>query len=249
MKSLIVTVAGTATRFNRDTEEETLKCLYHIGSPQNCLLYQIFDKARDMDEFIVVGGFLYDRLCDFIETHCKEFSGRIKTVYNPLFKEYGSGYSLIKGVDAVSELSDEVIFVEGDLFFASEDFDRIKTSARNVITVNHELIDAGKSVVLYKNTDGQIKYIYDTGHKTLRIEEAFVAVYNSGQIWKFINPDRLRGTIRELSPEQIRSTNLEIVQGYFSGLQESDSDIIPLNVWHNCNTVADYKKVYSLIAQ
>lgn len=34
MKYLIITVAGTATRFNRDTKEETLKCLYYTDEPQ-----------------------------------------------------------------------------------------------------------------------------------------------------------------------------------------------------------------------
>ena len=38
MKYLIITVAGTATRFNRDTEKETLKCLYYKDSPKFALL-------------------------------------------------------------------------------------------------------------------------------------------------------------------------------------------------------------------
>ena len=41
MKYLIITVAGTATRFNRDTKEETLKCLYYARTfrPKNGMLY------------------------------------------------------------------------------------------------------------------------------------------------------------------------------------------------------------------
>ena len=41
MKYLIITVAGTATRFNRDTKEETLKCLYYTEEPQYALLAQL----------------------------------------------------------------------------------------------------------------------------------------------------------------------------------------------------------------
>ena len=41
MRTLIVTVAGTATRFNRDTEKEVLKCLYYKERPEYTLLYQI----------------------------------------------------------------------------------------------------------------------------------------------------------------------------------------------------------------
>lgn len=247
MRSLIITVAGTATRFNQDTEEQTLKCLYYIDSPKNSLLYQIFDKSRDVDEIIVVGGFLYEKLCAFIKEYCEEFSQKIRTVFNPLYADYGSGYSLIEGIKAVSETSDQVIFVEGDLFFDANDFLRVRTSVRDVITVNRELIDARKSVILYKDTAGHIKYVYDTGHQALFIREPFTAIFNSGQIWKFTDPARLRAVIDGLSAEQEKGTNLEIIQGYFGGLSSSDIEIVPLSIWYNCNTVADYKKVYETI--
>ena len=39
MKYLIITVAGTATRFNRDTKEDTLKCLYYEDSSEYALLH------------------------------------------------------------------------------------------------------------------------------------------------------------------------------------------------------------------
>ena len=59
MKTLIITVAGTATRFNRDTSRDTLKCLYFQENPQYSLLYQILDKARDIDKYVIVGGYLF----------------------------------------------------------------------------------------------------------------------------------------------------------------------------------------------
>ena len=247
MRSLIVTVAGSATRFNRDTEEQTLKCLYHIGSPKKCLLYQIFDKARDVDEFIVVGGFLYDKLTDFIKTDCAEFAAKITTVYNPLFAEYGSGYSLVKGVESLSGNSDEVVFVEGDLFFDKAEFARILNSEKDVITVNHELIDARKAVILYETEEGRFKYLYDTSHKTLIINEPFLAIYNSGQICIFKSVDGLKIAVTNLTAKQIQGTNLEIIQSYFGNMNRSDVEIVPMTVWYNCNTVADYKKVYSII--
>ena len=249
MRSLIVTVAGTATRFNRDTQEQTLKCLYYIDSPKNCLLYQIFDKARDIDEFIVVGGFLYGKLCDFIAAYCSEFDGKIKTVYNPKFEEYGSGYSLIKGIENISEDSNEVLFVEGDLFFDNHEFNKVKNSDKDVITINHELIDAAKSVILYVNESGNFRYLYDTNHKTLTITEPFLAIYNSAQIWKFCSVKKLERVISELSPKQVQGTNLEIIQGYFGGMDNSQVKLVSMKVWYNCNTVADYKKVYSIITK
>lgn len=249
MRSLIITVAGTATRFNRDTQEQTLKCLYYIGSAKNCLLYQIFDKARDIDEFIIVGGFLYGKLCDFIATNCSEFAGKIKTVYNPKFEEYGSGYSLIKGVENISKDTNEVLFVEGDLFFDGNEFDRVKNSDKDVITINHELIDAAKSVILYVNESGNFRYIYDTNHKALTIPEPFLAIYNSAQIWKFCSVKKLERVISALSPKQTRGTNLEIIQGYFGIMENSQVEVVSMKVWYNCNIVADYKKVYSIITR
>lgn len=98
MKSLIVTVAGTASRFNKDTEEETLKCLYNVGGAKNSLLYHILDKARDFDEFVIVGGFLFHKLEEFVNQHLSEFRSKIRLVYNPEYASYGSGYSLIVGL-------------------------------------------------------------------------------------------------------------------------------------------------------
>ena len=56
MKYLIITVAGTATRFNRDTKEETLKCLYYTDEPQYALLAQLLKNCGEYDKYILVGG-------------------------------------------------------------------------------------------------------------------------------------------------------------------------------------------------
>ena len=248
MKSLIVTVAGTATRFNRDTTEETLKCLYHIGNPKNSLLYQILDKARDIDEYILVGGYLFDKLSRFAESHLTEFLPKIKLVYNPEYKTFGSGFSLIKGIEAVAPEAGEVIFVEGDLFFDEKDFEAVKNCDKNVCTVNHDLIMARKAVAVYETISGKLRYLYDTTHKYLEINEPFLAIYNSGQIWKFTDQQRLHSVLDSLAPEQIKGTNLEIIQGYFGDLEPDEYRMIPLKTWFNCNTVDDYKQVYAIIS-
>lgn len=249
MKSLIVTVAGTATRFNRDTTEETLKCLYNIGGYQNSLLYQILDKARDFDEVVIVGGYLYSKLEEFVNRNLSEFRKRIKLVYNPEYATFGSGFSLIIGLQNASPHASEIVFVEGDLYYESEDFELIKQSGKSVITINHELITAKKAVVVYEKTDGRLQYIYDSSHSYLEIKEPFLAVYNSGQIWKFVDLDKLSSVLRNLTPTQVRGTNLEIIQGYFRNLNSSEYEIVELNTWHNCNTVADYKIVHSKITK
>lgn len=249
MKTLIVTVAGTATRFNRDTEEPTLKCMYRIGSVQNTLLYQILDKARDFDEFIIVGGYLYEKLEAFVNSELSEFRERIKLVYNPEFSTYGSGYSLILGIQNSNPEADEVIFVEGDLYFDNTDFEKIKQSEKNVFTVNHELITAKKAVVVYENKDGFLRYLYDTSHSYLQIREPFLALYNSGQIWKFRDIEKLFRVVNGLSAEQTKGTNLEIIQCYFGDLDSDRYEMVAFSTWHNCNTVKDYETVYSKISQ
>ncbi len=247
MKTLIVTVAGTASRFNRDTDKDTLKCLYYRESPCFSLLYQILDKAGDLDEYIIVGGYLFEELSDFVATNLKEFADKIKLVYNPYYRQYGSGYSLIKGIEAVSPDSDEVIFVEGDLYFDKEGFDKVVNASRNVITVNREFITSQKAVALYVDVKGTVHYLYDTQHRALLIPEYFRAVYNSAQVWKFMSLEKLLLIIKNMSPSQIQGTNLEIIQRYFGECSLETLDLVPLEVWFNCNTVSDYNKVYSLL--
>ncbi len=58
----------------------------------------------------------------FAEQNLSCFKSKIDLVYNPYYREYGSGYSLIKGIEALPEGTEEVVFVEGDLFLTGEVF-------------------------------------------------------------------------------------------------------------------------------
>lgn len=247
MRTLIITVAGTATRFNHDTAESTLKCLYEIGGYKNTLLYQILDKARDYDEYVIVGGYLYEKLQDFVKGNLAEFKDKIKLVFNPEYSTFGSGYSLILGIRAANPLSTEILFVEGDLYFDKKDFEKIKESDKAVFTVNHEIITAKKAVVVYENIEGKLRYLYDTSHSYLQIPEPFLAVFNSGQVWKFIDMPKIFNILNSLTPKQVKGTNLEIIQGYFGDLSSKEYEMVAFNTWHNCNTVKDYETVYSKI--
>lgn len=215
MKSLIITVAGTATRFNKDTSEDTLKCIFNTEGADRSLLCQILEKAHDLDEFIIIGGYLYDKLHKFIEDNLYYCQSKIKLIYNPHYKDYGSGYSLILGIQNISSATDEVIFVEGDLYFDSKDFEDVKNSHLDVITVNKEPITAAKAVAVYQTREQHLRYLYDTSHSCLEIKEPFTAIYNSAQIWKFKNTNRLREIVDNLTDEQTQGTNLEIIQKYF----------------------------------
>ena len=128
MRSLIITVAGTANRFNRDTREKVLKCLYYEDTPDNALLsIQIHKAIALVDEIIVVGGYKYDDLEHFIKKNLTDVKSKIKLVFNDHFSDYGSGFSLLKGIEKVSEKADEIVFIEGDLFFDTESVNKLIT--------------------------------------------------------------------------------------------------------------------------
>ena len=243
MKSLIITVAGMSSRFNKDTEKDVLKCLYYEDAPTNSLLSIQVHKCFDLvDEIVVVGGYKYEDLETFIRQEMKDVNHKMKLVYNDHYHDYGSGYSLLKGIEVVSDKADEIIFIEGDLFFDTESVKSIITSQKDVISVNNEPILSNKAVALYFDANNYPHYIYDTSHSCLEIKEPFTAIYNSGQMWKFINPSRVREICQFLTPEQEQGTNLEIIQKYFGAYKNTQLDIIKVSLWYNCNTVADYRE-------
>lgn len=242
MKSIIITVAGMSSRFNRDTKEQVLKCLYYEDTPDNSLLSLQVHKIFDLvDEIIVVGGYKFEDLKKFIRDRMTDVNHKIKLVYNEHYYDYGSCYSLLKGIEAVSYGADEITFIEGDLFFDTESIERIIISKNDVISVNNEPILSSKAVALYFDANNYPHYIYDTNHSCLEIHEPFTAIYNSGQMWKFCNPSKLRKVCSELTQKQIGGTNLEIVQCYFGGITLENLEIVKVTEWFNCNTVSDYR--------
>lgn len=247
MKTLIITVAGMATRFNKDLQSPILKCLYNDNQPTHSLLAQIIFRAQAFDQIIIVGGYLFDELREYVNDVFIDFSDRITLVYNPLYREYGSGYSLIKGIEAVDPDCDEVVFAEGDLFFDSDSFQKIVHAANDVLTVTPDPIRADKAVVFYTDLSDTIHYLYDISHSYLEIKEPFRAIYNSGQIWKFTDVNKLKAVIASLTGTQVQGTNLVIVQKYFETQPVSSMEIIPIRIWVNCNTIDDYRKVNDMI--
>lgn len=227
MKSLIITVAGMSSRFNKELETPVLKCLYHEGTPRLALLSLQISMTYDyVDEIVIVGGYKYDDLTAFVSKHITDDAQKIKTVYNEHYHDYGSGYSLLKGIETVSERTDEITFIEGDLFFDPESVRNIIDSKRDVISVNNEPILSNKAVALYFDANHCPHYIYDTCHSCLEIHEPFTAIYNSGQMWKFTNPCKVREICMTLTQAQKQGTNLEIIQKYFGAYMNSQLNIV-----------------------
>ena len=143
----------------------------------------------------------------------------------------------------MSEETDEIVFAEGDLYFGADVLEQIADETKNVITINREPIYANKAVVLYLDQAKMIHYLYNTAHGELEIKEPFSAVFNSAQIWKFVDPARLKKLNEGLTETQIQGTNLEVIQKYFDHASEDTYALQIIEKWINCNTVKDYEKM------
>lgn len=244
LKILIVTVAGMSSRFSESLGYPCLKCLYHEGNIKDSLLYRMLHRNDEFDYYVVVGGFRYEELEKVIATDFEEFGDRIILVKNEHYADYGSCYSLYLGLERIKDLDfDEVVFAEGDLYVDEESFQKIYQAPNNVITCNQEAIWANKAVAFYYDTDNRLHYIYDTSHSALEIREPFLGIFNSGQIWKFADRERLRQVLASVDIKEWKGTNLVLVQKYFGALNGDEYDVVTFQEWINCNTVSDYKRI------
>ena len=240
----IITVAGASTRFRNSIGKDCLKCIYSEKDEQDTLLMRQLSMCKTFDEVIIVGGYKFSELETFVKKYLREYPIKIILVENEHFEDYGSGYSLILGIqEAEKHGINQIVFLEGDLFFDSNTFKRIIENNNNVVTVNTDPIEAKKAVAFYINERGKINYIYDTAHSALSINEPFLGIYNSGQVWKFLDASKLYKLTSELNQNEIEGTNLVLVQKYFGTLNQDEYEVLRFKDWINCNTVEDYRKV------
>ena len=233
-----------SSRFSASIGRECLKCLYYEHSVEESMLFRMLTRERKFDKYIIVGGYRFDDLCDFIDLHFSKLRDQIILLKNDHFNELGSGYSFFIGLqEAVKFKFDELIFAEGDLYIDNKSFNELYDIKSNVITFTFEPITAQKSVIFYFNKYWEINYIYDTAHGCLEIHEPFVSIYNSGQVWKFVDYHKVRILLQELSADQWFGTNLIPIQQYFGQLTTDEYNIFPILNWVNCNTVEDFKSI------
>lgn len=241
-------MAGISSRFNKDLPEENkiLKCLYYEDNPQDTLIYHMLEKTGYADRIIIVGGYKYDDLIAYIDTHIPEkLKNKIIPIYNDHYSDLSSGYSLYLGIKEILDNFtgiDEVLFVEGDLDIDTESFKKVISSEKNVLTFNYEPIYSNKAVVLYQNSNDEYHYLFNSDHGLLSLDEPFQAIFNSGQTWKFKDMESLKMANDNFYENLIEDTNLGIIQKYFDLVENNeDIEIIGLRHWVNCNTREDYK--------
>lgn len=247
MKAVIITVAGISSRFNEEIPEEQrkLKAIYYEDEAKKTLLYQMVEKNKGKDFIVVVGGYKFDDLEEYIKLNISpETAKKIILINNPHYEDLSSGYSLYLGIEALKNTEvTEVVFIEGDLHVDGETFDKVKASAKNVITTTSEPILSKKSVVLYKDAGDKYKYAFNSSHGLLEIKEPFKEIYNSGQTWKFTDMQRLFTASDGYFCNAKEGTNLEIINRYFMDVDSQDVEILRFKEWVNCNTREDYEGI------
>lgn len=248
-KVLIITVAGTSSRFRESLGCDVLKCLYSTSQDTSILerLLSLGEK-NEFSRIIVVGGYLFNKLKDFLDNP-KFNECRLSIVYNDKFDTWGSNYSLYLGlVEALKDQNVErIVFAEGDLLFDEDSFRMISDASSDVITANTNSIVAKKSVVFYIDMNTQLKYYYDTEHRYIEINEPFQSIYNSGQVWSFSGIEHLKKVVNNQNESELEGTNLNIIQKYFGHGTCNNIRIITFKQWFNCNTLEDYTEAIKII--
>ena len=218
VKIFITTVAGSSTRFSKSLGKEVLKCIYYKESFSESLLYRMLSQPVEFDKYIIVGGYKFEEL----KTIIKEKFQRLKEAFKYEF--------------------DEIVFAEGDLFVDTKSFVKVCNTIQNVITYNSDPILAKKAVVFYFDEKRVLHYIYDISHNILMIHEPFISIYNSGQLWKFVDRNLLQKIYYDMNRKEWQGTNLVMIEKYFRQLPIDNYELIRLNNWINCNTIEDFKK-------
>lgn len=239
-RSIIITIAGTSSRFSKSTGCDIHKAIYSDDNSNWTTLYHQLGLVKGIsDEIIIVTGHKHKDIKDYLELN---FTGLpYKLVYNEHYSDYGSCYSLILGIEAVSDDSDEIIFLEGDLIFDTETFNKIVASRKDVVTSNNMLIDARTAVIFYINDKRRINYLYDTNHNILEVKEPFLIMGNSGQVWKFIDVKRLKNNLKNYDVKEYKGTNLVPINDYYKESDFDELEVCTFKEWFNCNTIKDYK--------
>ena len=248
MNALVVTVAGTSSRFEASLGNPALKCIYYEGDEQNTLIYRMLTFSKYFDFVVVVGGYRFEELESYIDTTIDpQTAEKILLVRNDRYRDAGSGWSLYLGLQALRDKDvDSIVFAEGDLFLDSPTFDELCQLRGDFITTSNAPVEADKSVALYYDCDGVVHYIYDTAHGALKIDEPFLSIWSSGQVWGFGNAAKLWSAVDSLSKEAHEGTNLALVNEYFSNAEGSTVRRFTFNTWVNCNTVQDYRRAITI---
>ncbi|RKJ05995.1 hypothetical protein D7X87_05985 [bacterium D16-54] len=244
----IITAAGISSRFNEGVSENNkqLKVIYQEDDSKDTLLYHLINHCSFADEIILVGGYKYDKLKEYVEKEAIDMTGsRLTMVFNCWYEDLASGYSFYLGLQEAlkRENISEILYVEGDLDIDKASFQSVIENRHSVITYNHEPIYSNKSVALYQTQDEKYHYVFSSSHDLLKITEPFKCILNSGQLWKFKDINTLKKAYEHFDKTDKKGTNLSIIQDYLDNIDVATISLIPLQRWINCNTREDFTMI------
>ena len=133
--------------------------------------------------------------------------------------------------------------MEGDLDIDNKSFEAAVNIDGNVLTYHCSPIQASRDVLLYQNGKGAYKYLFSSEHGLLHIKEPFSSIYNSGQLWKFKDMEKLKTANRVFYEKDKKETNLLIIQEYIDRISQEEIEIVCLERWTNCNTRGDFRQI------
>lgn len=248
MELAIITLAGISSRFNEGESIPVLKGIYYEGTnPENTLLYRLIDSLDSCEKIILVGGYLFDSLKEYVGDTLAQYISKIELVYNEHYADFGSGYSFWLGVEAARKYSpDSICFAEGDLYFDPPELSAFCRAKGDAAGINLQPVYSDRAVAAYISMENKLRYAYDVQHGSIFIKEPFRALFNSAQIWKFGQPGRLFERAGLLSEQGRQGTNLILIQDYFDAVTTKQIRIVPFRTWINCNTRMDYKAAFAM---
>ncbi len=115
MKALIL-VAGNSRRMGDITKELHKTLLPVQGRPILDRMLRALKKAN-INDVIFVGGFRQDQIDTYVRDHFPELE--ITWVFNPIFGETNTAYSVFLTRDTVLPLKDDILLINGDVVLDS----------------------------------------------------------------------------------------------------------------------------------
>lgn len=123
--NVIILSAGRSKRMGT-LSKNLPKPLFHINKvPIIVRLIQQLLKYDNVNKIIVVGGYKYDKL-EFLNS----LNRKVKTIYNPCWKDKNNAYSYLIGSYLVDNIED-ILLIEADCIFSNELMDNIMYEAKN----------------------------------------------------------------------------------------------------------------------
>jgi len=152
MKKAIILNAGEGRRLRPLTKDKP-KCLLRLNG-MTILMHQVTNLAESgIEEIVFVLGYYSDMITKELEKECFDLSFRY--IYNPFYHETNTVYSLWLAKD---ELTNDLLYLNGDVLFHKEVIKRIMSYKRETcLAVDKKVVGKEEvKVCIYDNIIKQI---------------------------------------------------------------------------------------------